>query len=349
MTRTTRGAVGLNEPASTPTNNAPSTWTGLRHLLDTKTPTTAQALEVLSLARQFRAGFSVDATPLDLLKRYTVATAFYENSTRTRCSFELAAKRLGATVINLDVSTSSTAKGETLEDTGKTLAAMGVNVIVQRHSSTGSAHQLAQALDATGGSTVHVINAGDGCNEHPTQALLDLLTMSDVCEDLTATTVPSLDKRQSPIKVTIIGDILHSRVARSNAWLLNKFGVDVHVVGPPTLVPAEVAECGVTVHHRLEPALQNANFVIVLRMQFERQKEGLIPSLGEYKKLYRLDHARMQLAAPDARVLDPGPVNRDLQITSELADDPKISLISTQVTNGVFVRMAILYLLGTST
>jgi aspartate carbamoyltransferase catalytic subunit len=169
--------------------------------------------------------------------------------------------------------------------------------------------------------------------------------MSDVCADLTTT--GSKNTKAGRIKVTIIGDILHSRVARSNAWLLNKFGADVHVVGPPTLVPAEIAECGVTVHHRLEPALQDANFVIVLRLQFERQKEGLVPSIGEYKKLYRLDHTRMQLAAPGAHILDPGPVNRDLQITSELADDKDISLISTQVTNGVFVRMAILYLLLT--
>jgi aspartate carbamoyltransferase catalytic subunit len=298
-------------------------------LLDTKTLSKVQAQEVVTLARKFRADWSADPAPRDLLKHSTIATIFYENSTRTRSSFDLAAKRLGATVLNLDIPTSSAAKGETLEDTGKTLAALGVNLIIQRHPSSGSAHQLAHAL----GNNVHVVNAGDSYNEHPTQALLDLLTMSDVKEDLAGA------------KVTIVGDILHSRVARSNIWLLQKFGVDVHVAGPPTLVPSELAECGVTIHHRLEPAIQDADFVIVLRMQFERQKQGLIPSLGEYKKLYRLDHARMQLAAPGARVLDPGPVNRDLQLTSELADDKNISLVTTQVTNGVFVRMAVLYLL----
>lgn len=366
MTQTSRGvfADASNKPASKPTRqspstNAPSTWTGLRHLLDTKSLSVDPVQEVLALARQFRAAWSTDTVPLELLKRHTVATVFYENSTRTRLSFDLAAKRLGATVLNLDVSSSSAAKGETLEDTAKTLAALGVNLIVLRHSSSGSAHQLAHELDVPAGlagknagdvhnAQVHVVNAGDGCNEHPTQALLDLLTMSDVCEDLIAHGAheESLKKkRRSSIKVVIVGDILHSRVAHSNIRLLNKFGAEVHVVGPPTLVPREFSELGATVHHELEPALKNADFVIVLRMQFERQAQGLIPSVGEYKRLYRLDHARIKLAAPGVRILDPGPVIRDLQMTSELADDANISLVLTQVKNGVFVRMAVLSLL----
>jgi aspartate carbamoyltransferase catalytic subunit len=273
--------------------------------------------------------YGMTSKPLPLLEDMIVANLFYESSTRTRSSFELAARKLGASVLNLDIASSSVVKGETTSDTAQTLISMGVHAVVQRHSSSGSAHQLAQAL----GEGVHVINAGDGWNAHPTQALLDLFSMLEVKPDLRGS------------KVAIIGDITHSRVARSNIWLLKLLGVDIHVAGPPTLIPPDLASFGVTVHNRLEPAIENCDFVMALRLQLERQKQGLIPSPGEYKRLYRLDHHRIKLAKPTVRVLHPGPVNRDVEITGDLADDPALSLMSLQVYNGIAVRMAVLYLL----
>jgi aspartate carbamoyltransferase catalytic subunit len=206
---------------------------------------------------------------------------------------------------------------------------MGVSTIVQRHAASGSAHQLARLV----GDRIHIVNAGDGWNAHPTQALLDLFTMREICPNLAGT------------KVAIIGDITHSRVARSNIWLLKQQGVDIQLAGPPTLVPAQFAELGVTVHSRLAPAIEGADFVISLRLQLERQQSGLIPSIGEYKKLYRLDHQKMRLCKPEARLLHPGPINRGIEVTDSLAADPAISLVGTQVTNGVAIRMAVLYLL----
>jgi aspartate carbamoyltransferase catalytic subunit len=284
---------------------------------------------VLKLATLFKKRFETDARPLDALAASTVANIFYENSTRTRSSFELAARRLGATVLNLDVETSSVTKGETIVDTAQTLVAMGVDAIVQRHAGSGSAHQLAGTLPGN----VHIVNAGDGWHAHPTQGLLDLMSMLEAKPDLTGS------------KVAIIGDITHSRVARSIIWLLKLFGAETHLCGPPTLMPAEISQLAVTVHNRLEPAIEKADFIMTLRMQLERQKKGLIPGLSEYKKLYRLDHQRLQLANPAVKVMHPGPVNRGIEITDQLAADSKYSLIKTQVTNGVAVRMAVLYLL----
>ncbi len=304
-------------------------WRARRHLIGTRDLTRAEVDCLLSLTGICKKLVQMQAAPLAVLGNKVVANVFYENSTRTRSSFELAAGRLGATMLNLDVGASSVAKGETLADTAGTLVAMGVHAVVQRHPSSGSAHQLAEAL----GGKAHVVNAGDGWNEHPTQGLLDLFTMLEVCPDLTG------------VKVAIIGDITHSRVARSNIWLLKLFGADIHVAGPPTLIPADLARLGVTVHNHLDPAIEKARFIMALRMQLERQKAGLIPSLSEYKKLYRLDHHRLRLAADHARVLHPGPCNRGVEITDQLADDPALSLITTQVTNGIAVRMAVLYLL----
>lgn len=264
-----------------------------------------------------------------MLAGKTVANVFYENSTRTRSSFEVAARHLGADVLNLDTKVSSVTKGETIIDTAKQLVSMRVSAIVQRHHASGSAQLLAREL----GGFVHILNAGDGWNAHPTQALLDLLSITDVC--------PDIDGR----KIAIIGDITHSRVARSNIWLLKSLGADLHIAGPPTLVPPKLSDLGVTVHDRIEPALEGAHFVLMLRLQLERQQQGLIPSIGEYKRLYRLDHARLKLAQPDVRVLHPGPVNRGIEMTDDLVDDPYYSLILTQVTNGVAARMAALYLL----
>ena len=306
-----------------------SSWRQRRHLLDTKDLSDAEVQAVIDAASICKEMILNKEGPQALLAQTTIANLFYENSTRTRSSFELAAKRLGATVINVDIATSSVAKGETIIDTGRTLAAMAVDALVQRHSSSGSALQIAREL----GSLVHVINAGDGWNAHPTQALLDYFTMWEIRGNVAGA------------KVAIVGDITHSRVARSNIWLLKKLGADIHLAGPPTLIPPEIQNLGVTVHNRLEPAIEGADFIMVLRLQLERQKQGLIPSIGEYKRLYQLDHPRLKLASEQVRVFHPGPMNRDLEITDALADDQKRSVVITQVANGVAVRMAVLYLL----
>lgn len=304
-------------------------WKARRHLLDTRDLTRTEVDCLLALAASCKKFHLEGTAGTDLLAGRIVANLFYENSTRTRSSFELAARKLGASVLNLDISTSSVAKGETITDTAQTLVSMGVSAVVQRHPSSGSAHQLADALEHA----VHVINAGDGWNAHPTQALLDLFSMREVMPDLKGA------------RVAIVGDIMHSRVARSNIWLLKLYGADVHVAGPPTLIPRGMSGLAVTVHNRIEPAIEASDFIICLRLQLERMKQGLIPSAGEYKRLYRLDHQRMKLARKGARVLHPGPVNRGIEITDALASDSLCSLINQQVTNGIAVRMAALLLL----
>jgi aspartate carbamoyltransferase catalytic subunit len=320
------------QPASEIAHQAGSTggamWKRRRHLLDTRDLTTDEIDCFLHTAQACKQA-QLKRSKLEILAGKTIANIFYENSTRTRSSFEVATKRLGAEILNLDVKVSSVSKGETLVDTAKQLVWMGIDAIVQRHSAAGAADLLVREL----GREVQVINAGDGWNAHPTQALLDLFTMSEIKPNL------------SGAKVAIIGDITHSRVARSNIWLLKKMGVSIHVAGPPTLIPPELAKLGVTVHNRLEPAIENADFVIMLRMQLERQSQGLVPSIGEYKKLYRLDHNKVKLCKPDVRVLHPGPINRGLELSDALVDDPALSLIGTQVANGVAARMAVLCLL----
>lgn len=307
---------------------AAAAWAKRRHLLDTRDLTRPEIDCFLQVAALCKTSHESEP-PMTVLAGKTIAHIFYENSTRTRSSFEVAARRLGADVLNLDTKVSSVTKGETIIDTARQLVSMRVSAIVQRHSASGSAQLLAKEL----GNQVHVLNAGDGWNAHPTQGLLDLLTMTEVRPDLTGA------------KVAIVGDITHSRVARSNIWLLKTMGAQIHLAGPPTLVPPGVSELGVVVHNQLEPAIENADFVIMLRLQLERQQQGLVPSIGEYRKLFRLDHARLKLAKPEVRVLHPGPVNRGIEMTDELVDDPYYSLITTQVTNGVATRMAALYLL----
>lgn len=304
-------------------------WQARRHLLDTKDLTNAEIDCAMALAAEFKKFRSQHLPPMDVLAGKTIANVFYENSTRTRSSFELAAKSLGATVLNFDVGSSSVSKGETILDTAHTLASMDIDCIVQRHSSSGSCHQLAQQL----GDQLHFVNAGDGWNGHPTQGLLDAFTMLEVLGSLKGA------------KVAIVGDITHSRVARSNIWLLQKFGAEVHIAGPATLIPAGLDKLGVKVHYELEPAIKNADFIMALRLQLERQKQGLLASIGEYKKLYRIDHKCLSLAKPKVKVMHPGPLNRGIEITSDLADDPNLSLIETQVKNGVAIRMAVFYLL----
>lgn len=260
------------------------------------------------------------------LRGRTVATIFYEPSTRTRTSFELAAKYLNADTVSIAAATSSIVKGESLGDTARTITAMGADVVVLRHPMAGAAELLARAVRAT------VINAGDGAHEHPTQALLDLFTVQEK------------KGRLKGIQVAVIGDILHSRVARSDIWGFTKMGAGVRVAGPATMLPPGLDRMGVTVCTRVEEALEGAEVVIALRIQTERQQEGLFPGLKEYARLFGINKERLALAAPDAVLMHPGPMNRGVEITGEAADSGQSS-INEQVTNGVAVRMALLYLL----
>lgn len=262
------------------------------------------------------------------LRGKTVFLCFLEPSTRTRVSFEIAGKRLSADVVSLAGSGSSTEKGETLRDTAKNLEAMKPDVIVLRHASSGAPHQLAQHVRAS------IVNAGDGFHEHPTQALLDCLT------------IRAHKKRLSGLAVTIVGDIAHSRVARSNIFALTKLGARVRVAGPRTLLPAELESLGCNVYDRMEPALEGADVVMMLRLQKERMQHGLLPNTREYSRTFGLNQQRLSLAMPDAIVLHPGPMNRGVEIDPDVADGPH-SVILDQVTYGVAIRMAVLYLLGT--
>jgi aspartate carbamoyltransferase catalytic subunit len=252
---------------------------------------------------------------------------FYEPSTRTRTSFELAGKWMSADVINIAASSSSVAKGESLKDTVRTLESLGANIIVMRHRAAGAPHFLARSVDAA------VVNAGDGAHEHPTQALLDLYTIREK------------KGRIEGLKVLIVGDILHSRVAKSNIWGLTKMGASVTVVGPPTLIPPEIQKTGATVSYNLDEAIKDVDVINVLRIQLERQKKGLFPSTREYINLYGLNRDRLARAKEDVLVLHPGPANLGIEITQEVATCDR-SAISEQVTNGVAVRMALLYLIS---
>ncbi|MFH1825720.1 MAG: aspartate carbamoyltransferase catalytic subunit [bacterium] len=255
-----------------------------------------------------------------------IITLFYENSTRTRTSFNMAAKILSANVTNLAISSSSVAKGENLIDTVKNLEVMGCDAIIIRHGMAGAPHLAAKNMKAS------VINAGDGFNEHPTQGLLDIFTMKEKKGSVHGK------------KILIVGDISHSRVARSNIWGLTKLGAKVTVIGPPTMMPKDIEQMGVSVSYNLDKELPDADFINILRIQLERQGKGLFPSIEEYHKLYGLNAERMKKAKPDLVVMHPGPINRGVEITSEVADGP-YNVILEQVTNGVAVRAAILFLL----
>jgi aspartate carbamoyltransferase catalytic subunit len=260
------------------------------------------------------------------LQGKSIVTLFYENSTRTRLSFELASKYMSASSANISASGSSVAKGETLIDTGKTIDMMGADVIILRHPMSGAPHLLAGNVNAS------VINAGDGMNEHPTQALLDIFTIVEKKGSLKG------------LKVAIIGDIYHSRVARSNIWGMLKLGAEVSVAGPSTLLPPGIEKMGVKVYSTIQEALLEADVVMGLRIQLERQKKGLFPSIREYSRFFGLDEKRLKLAKKDAIILHPGPVNRGIELSTEVIDGER-SMINEQVTNGVAVRMALLYLL----
>ena len=297
---------------------------GGRHLLGLQGMHPTRIEPFLDLAESYVLLNRSRKTQRDLLRGRTLINLFFEDSTRTRTSFELAGKRLGADVINMSVSTSSVNKGETLLDTAATLNAMRTDLLVVRHAQSGAPALLAQKVDAA------VINAGDGTHEHPTQALLDALTIRRRCGRLAGLTV------------AICGDVAHSRVARSNIHLLTAMGSQVRVVGPPTLMPAEVERLGVTVHHTMEAGLAGVDVVMMLRLQRERMTGGLVPSAREYFRFFGLDPARLALARPGALVMHPGPMNRGVEIDSQVADDPVQSVIQEQVEMGVAVRMAVL-------
>jgi len=304
----------------------------MKHLLGIRELSAEQITHLLDTAESFRDISKREIKKVPALRGRTVINLFFEASTRTRTSFEIAAKRLSADAINISVSTSSVSKGETLLDTARNLQAMSPDCIVIRHSSAGAPYHLTRVCDAA------IVNAGDGSHEHPTQALLDALTIREHKGGIEG------------LKVAIIGDILHSRVARSNVYLLSKLGATVSVAGPGTLVPREFAELieqGVRVEQRIEDAVADADVVMVLRIQRERQTDAFFPSMREYAVHYGLHANHLNLAAPDAIVMHPGPMNRGIEVSSEIADGGR-SLILDQVTNGVAVRMAVLYLLAGS-
>lgn len=267
-----------------------------------------------------------DIKKVPTLRGRSVVNLFYEPSTRTRTSFELAGKFMSADTVNIATSSSSVVKGETLKDTAKTIEVMGADVVVIRHGMPGAARILAETISS------HVINAGDGAHEHPTQALLDLFTIREEKGSIRGLTV------------TIVGDIIHSRVVRSNILGLTKLGASVRLVGPPTLMPYGIEDMGVEVYYSLEEALKDSDVVMALRIQKERQQRGLFPSLREYSRLYGLTEDKLRWAKEDCLLMHPGPINRGVELTSPLADGIS-SLINRQVTNGVAVRMAILFLL----
>jgi len=281
---------------------------------------------ILATARSMKELVQSPVKKESSLKGKVVINLFYEPSTRTRSSFELAGKYLGGDVINITTATSSVVKGESLLDTARTILMMGCDVLVVRHSSSGSPHFLAQHLSCS------VINAGDGMHEHPTQGLLDLFTIRDQLGSVAGK------------RVVILGDVAHSRVARSNIWALTKFGAKVTVCGPKTLIPVEVRSLGVEVSYDADTALAEADVINVLRLQLERQHKGLFPSIREYHAGWGLNQRRLNLAKPGALVLHPGPMNRGVEISSDIADGDQ-SLIEEQVTNGVAIRMALLHLL----
>lgn len=302
---------------------------------------------VLQTTASFREVLSRRTKRVPALQGQVVAILFFEPSTRTRSSFELAAKRLSADTLNFAPGTSSLTKGETILDTAKTYLAMGADIVVVRHQEAGVPAIIAQALTELN-PKVSILNAGDGQHEHPSQALLDLFTLCSLVDSES----PRLQVLKGK-KVAIVGDIVHSRVARSNLWSLTAAGAEVHLAAPPTLLPAMFAEIfkearpgKVVLHHQLAPALEDADFVMALRLQQERMTQHLLPSLREYHQRYGITRDRLKLCQPEVKVLHPGPVNRGVEISSDLMDDPRLSLIAQQVTNGVAVRMALLYLLG---
>ena len=298
-----------------------------KHLLDIESLTPEEIITVLDTAREFKAVGERDIKKVPALQGKTIVNFFVEPSTRTRVSFELSAKRLSADIINFAADASSFQKGESLKDTARTLEALNADVIVIRHKAAGAPHFLARFLKA------HVVNAGDGAHEHPTQALLDVFTIREKKGALEG------------LNVIILGDILYSRVARSNIWALLKLGANVTLCGPSTLVPRVFEKMGCRMTYDLDEALASADVINLLRIQHERQRKTMFPSIGEYASLFGLTRARLARTKPDALIMHPGPMNRGVEIESEIADGDR-AVILEQVTNGIAVRMAALYLVN---
>lgn len=299
-----------------------------KDILGLESMTVAEMDLILHTAEQMKQVIDRDIKKLPTLKGKSIINLFFEPSTRTRTSFELAGKYLGADVVNITASNSSVVKGESLRDTLLTVQAMGVDVIVMRHEAEGAAEYAASIAKPV------IINAGDGAHEHPSQGLLDMFTIKQYKGKLAG------------LKVAIIGDILHSRVARSDFWGLSKMGAEVHIAGPRTMLPRGIEEIGVHVHERIEDALDGADVVNVLRIQLERQKKGLFPTAREYARIFGINKERLALANPDAVLLHPGPMNRGLEIAPDIAYSEQ-SAIQEQVKNGLAVRMALLFLVLT--
>jgi aspartate carbamoyltransferase catalytic subunit len=287
----------------------------------------AQIQSILDTAEPFKEISERRIKKVPVLRGKTIVNLFFEPSTRTRISFEFAEKRLSADTVNIQTAGSSVVKGETLVDTARNLEAMRIDMVVMRHGSSGAARFLAERIPS------NVINGGDGAHEHPTQGLLDLLTIRDRL------------KRIKGVKVCIVGDVLHSRVARSNIYGLTKLGAKVAVCGPATLLPIGIEELGVRVFRRVEEAIEWADVLNVLRLQLERMQAGYVPSLREYNRIFGISTARLEKSPKELLILHPGPMNRGVEIDSDVADGPH-SVILDQVTNGVAVRMAVLYLLA---
>jgi aspartate carbamoyltransferase catalytic subunit len=301
-------------------------WTK-KHLLDIESLTAEEILTVLDTARGFKAVGERAIKKVPALRGKTVVNLFVEPSTRTRISFELAAQRLSADIVNFSAEASSFKKGETLKDTALNLQALNADFIIIRHSASGAPHFLSRVLDA------HVINAGDGAHEHPTQALLDAFTIRE------------RKGKIAGLNITILGDILYSRVARSDIWALTKLGAKVTLCGPSTLVPKTFEQMGCRVTHDVDEAIRDADVINLLRIQHERQRKTMFPSIGEYTQLFGLNKTRFAKTKPDALIMHPGPINRGVEIDSEIADSGR-SVILQQVTNGLAVRMAVLFLVN---
>ncbi|AJM77773.1 aspartate carbamoyltransferase catalytic subunit [Rathayibacter toxicus] len=310
----------------------------MKHLLSTRDLNRDDAIALLDTAEDMAEVHHREVKKLPALRGKTVVNLFFEDSTRTRISFEAAAKRLSADVINFSAKGSSVSKGESLKDTAQTLAAMGADGVVMRHSASGAP----AALASSGWIDAAILNAGDGTHEHPTQALLDAFTIRRRLHGAHASRGKSLDA----VSVTIVGDILHSRVARSNLWLLTALGAEVTLVAPPTLVPVDTADWPATICFDLDEALDThrPDVVMMLRIQLERMSSGFFPNGREYARLWGLDDERLARLGPDTIVMHPGPLNRGVEISSAAADSSR-STVLDQVTNGVSVRMAALYLL----
>ncbi len=281
---------------------------------------------ILETAESFKEVSARAIKKVPALRGRTIVNLFMEPSTRTRTSFELAGKRLSADTINFSANSSAIVKGESLRDTGETLEAMYADLVVIRHSAAGAAHFLANVTDLS------IVNAGDGAHEHPTQALLDLFTIKEIVGDI------------GGLKVAIVGDIAHSRVARSNVLALTKMGAEVTVVGPPTLMPADIDSMGARICYDLDDIIEEVDILYLLRIQLERQKESLFPSIREYSKLFGLNKERLKRASKDVIIMHPGPMNRGVEIASDVADLPQ-TLITEQVASGLAIRMSVLYLL----